>query len=89
MVKMTGGPIQKGYVEQMNYLAHFIDTIFNGNAKGADRTVGFTLLVFPIDGTGEIGRCNYISNSNRDDIVTMMKEVIARFEGKPEQSGRA
>ena len=60
----------------------------NGEARGDDRKVGFVLLVFPF-GSGE-GRCNYISNgASRRDIVTMMKEQIARFEGQPEMEGRA
>ena len=42
-----------------------------------------SLLVFPF-GDGP-GRCNYISNGvNRDDVVTLMKEQIKRFEGQPD-----
>lgn len=36
------------------------------------------------------GRCNFISNgADRKDIVTLFKEMIARFEGQPEMQGRA
>jgi hypothetical protein len=35
------------------------------------------------------GRANYISNANRDDVVTLLKEQIKRFEGQPEMKGRA
>jgi hypothetical protein len=64
----------------MQGLARGIDEIFNGLKKGADRKVGFVLLVFPYG--DETGRCNYISNgADRTDIVRMMKEQIKRFEG--------
>jgi hypothetical protein len=69
-------------------MARFLDTVLNGPAKGKERTMGFVLLVFPFEGRD--GRCNYISNgANRDDIVTMLKEQVARFEGQPEMVGRA
>ena len=80
--------IQPEYREQMVGVARALDEAFNGEARGDDRKVGFVLLVFPF-GSGE-GRCNYISNgASRRDIVTMMKEQIARFEGQPEMEGRA
>lgn len=65
-----------------------LDVIFNGGAKGADRKTGFILMVFPF--ADHAGRCNYMSNgANRRDVVIMMKEMIARFEGQPEITGRA
>jgi hypothetical protein len=89
MVKKLGdAPIEERYREQMNVIAQALDGILNGDAKGTDRDVGFVLLVFPF-GTQD-GRCNYISNgADRRDIVTMMKEQIARFEGHPEMKGSA
>ena len=39
------------------------------------------LLVTPFDAPVG-GRVNYISNGKREDIVTLMREVIARFEGR-------
>ena len=81
-------PIEDAHRGTMNALAAGIDGILNGNKKGAARDVGFVLLVFPF-GEKE-GRCNYISNgADRRDIVVMLKEQIARFEGQPEISGRA
>jgi hypothetical protein len=62
--------------------------MFNGQAKGKDRKTGFVLMVFPFADFD--GRCNYISNgADRNDIVTLMKEMIARFEVQPEVKGRA
>jgi hypothetical protein len=79
-------PIDPKYRDQMNRHAAALDEILNGGARGADRKVGFVLLVFEF---GEKqGRCNYISNgADRDDIVTLFKEQIKRFEGQPDVVG--
>jgi hypothetical protein len=71
-------PIEAQYVKQMEAVAGGLDRIFNGEAKGADRKVGFVLLVFEF-GEGE-GRCNYISNgADREDIIQLFEEQIKRF----------
>ena len=81
-------PIESQYRETMNAIASALDEAFNGAAKGEDRTTGFVLLVFPFN--DHEGRCNYISNgADRKDVVTMMREQIKRFEGSPDQTGRA
>jgi hypothetical protein len=86
--QLGDAPIEPEYHAQMNGLARALDDLFNGSAKGPDRKVGFVLMIFPF-GDGP-GRCNYISNgADRRDIVIMMKEQIARFEGQPDISGRA
>jgi hypothetical protein len=40
---------------------------------------GFSLLVFDMN---DSGRMNYISNANREDMLTAMKEFIAVHEGR-------
>jgi hypothetical protein len=80
-------PIEPRLVEQMNTLARLLDKVLNGDAKGHDRKTGFVLLVFPFEGSE--GRCNYISNADRDDVVVMLKEQIKRFEGQPDITGHA
>lgn len=81
-------PIEPKHHDTMNAVAGALDQMFNGDAKGSDREVGFVLMVFPFGSSD--GRCNYISNgADRRDIVVLMKEMIARFEGQPEMSGRA
>jgi hypothetical protein len=86
--RLGDGPIQQEYIEKMNAIAHVLDETFNGEKRGKDREVGFVLLVFEY-GEKE-GRCNFISNgAQRVDIVTLFKEMIARFEGQPEMKGRA
>lgn len=90
--RLGDAPIEPKHHDAMNKIAGALDQIFNGETKGADRETGFVLMVFPFtgEGTGTDGRCNYISNgADRRDVVTLMKEMIARFEGQPELSGRA
>src|SRR3989442_4617398 len=81
-------PIEEAYHGRMTCLVRQMDHLFNGDLRGELRTTGFVLMVFRYGDTS--GRCNYMSNgASRDDIVTLMKEMIARFEGQPEQSGSA
>jgi len=89
MIERLGdGPIESKHFKMMNAVAEALDITFNGRAGGPDREIGFVLMVFPY---GEnIGRCNYISNgADRKDVVALMKEMIARFEGQPEVEGHA
>lgn len=80
------GPIEPEFVEKMGALARALDELFNGDLRGKDRHTGFCLMVFKF---GSEGRANYISNAERADVVTLLKEQLARFEGQPELRGRA
>lgn len=80
-------PIEPRNHQLMNSMAAGIDDVLNGDKTGADREWGFVLLVFPFHGAD--GRANYISNANRADIVVLLKEQLARFEGQPEMTGKA
>ena len=72
----------------MNEIMRRLDELFKQGKKGKDRDVGLVLWVFPYH--DHDGRVNYISNgADRKDIIVMMKELIARFEGQPEIKGRA
>ena len=44
-------------------------------------------MVFPFEGFE--GRANYISNASRKDIIVLLKEQLARFQGQPDIKGRA
>ncbi len=79
------GPIQPELHGLMNNLAKGVDQILNGN-QGKQKN-GFILLVFPFNDHN--GRCNYISNADRKDVIVLLKEQLARFEGQPEIQGRA
>lgn len=85
--RLGDGPIEPKHHETMNALAGALDEMFNGDARGKDRKTGFILMVFPFENNE--GRANYISNANRSDVVTMLKEQLARFEGQPEVVGKA
>lgn len=87
--RLGDAPIEAEYHDKMVAISKVLDEVFNGEAKGDDRKTGFVLMVFPF-GDAFDGRCNYLSNgADRRDIVTLMKEMIARFEGQPEMKGRA
>jgi len=82
------GPIDERYHQQMNQLAHALDDFFNGEkARSSEAEVGFVLMVFPFGPVD--GRTNYISNARREDIIVLLKEQLARFEGQPEVKGHA
>lgn len=71
----------------MNALAEAIDEVFN--VPGQPKTVAFVLLTAKF---GEIdgGRVNFITNGDRADVLAMMKEFIARSEGRyAGKAGRA
>jgi hypothetical protein len=86
--RLGDAPIEAAYHEKMTAIIRTLDEFMNGSAKGPDRQTGIVVMVFPF-GDGP-GRCNYMSNGvDRADIVTLMKEMIARFEGQPEMTGRA
>lgn len=75
-------PIQGKYHKAMNRIAKAIDEAFNGKRKPNRKpTVGFILLTAEfgkIDG----GQVNYISNGEREDMIAMMREYLARVEGR-------
>lgn len=85
------GPIEERHRATMNVVAQQLDDIFNPPPlPGLPRkkTIGFVLLLAPFGQVAD-GRVNYISNGEREDMVAMMKELLARFEGQPETAGRA
>jgi hypothetical protein len=78
-------PIDPKFRAVMNDLAADLDTLFNPG-QDAERMVGFVLLAFPLEGCE--GLVNYISNAKRADVVTMLREQLARFEGQSERRWR-
>ena len=86
--RLGDAPVEEEYHAQMTAVIRALDETFNGKKRGGDRSVGFVLMVFPFEDRS--GRCNYISNgADRRDIVNLMREMIARFEGQPEMKGSA
>jgi hypothetical protein len=83
---MSHQPIEFDQRTMMNALAKTVDDFFN---PGDTRKIAFVILTARF-GDIEEGRVNYISNGERGDIISMMKETIARFEGRySEQAGAA
>lgn len=74
-----GAPIDDRYQAAMNRVAEVLDRQFNPVI--GERKVGFVLLISEF-GKIEGGRVNYISNGERADMIAMMKEYIARAEGR-------
>lgn len=77
MTKTPEQPIEERFREQMNSLGKLLDQAFNPTWP---KRIGFALLVFPFG--DDPGRMNYLSNSERKDMIAAMKEFIARAEGK-------
>lgn len=75
-------PIEEKHRQMMNGLAAGIDDVLNGAYCPRDqRKIGFVLLIAEF-GKMEGGRVNYISNGDRDSMITMLREYLARVEGR-------
>lgn len=75
-------PIQPAFHAQMNALAQTLDEYFNPGLPGlgrGERKVGFFLTCFNFN---EAGRFNYISNAEKLDVKTMLKDIVARIEAR-------
>lgn len=73
--------VEAAYREALIAAVDTLDTFFNGEARGPAKKVGFIVMAFPFN-EGH-GRCSYMSNGiDRDDVVALMKEQVARFEGR-------
>jgi hypothetical protein len=87
--RLGDGPVERDYRQAMAGVMQALDEFING-PPGPDyvKRTGIIVMMFPY---GEVeGRCNFMSNgADRRDVVTLMKEMIARFEGQPEITGKA
>lgn len=75
-------PISAEFHKLMNDLAKELDARFNGVVPGlpvGKRRVGFFLTCFEFDTPG---RFNYISNAEKTDVKTMLKDIVARIEAR-------
>jgi len=68
--------IDESYKRSMNSIARILDNAFNGDER--PKRVAFVLLITDFDKMQ--GRVNYISNGKRSDVVTMLKEILGRFD---------
>lgn len=72
------GTVDKELKEKFKVLGKFIDEYLNG--EHPPKKWGFNLLAFEF---GEKGRMNYISNSEREDMIKTLKEFLANLEEVP------
>ena len=79
-------PIDDQYRATMNRVAQVLDANFNPTL--GPKKIGFVLLIAEF-GKIEGGRVNYLSNGERADMIAMMKEYIARAEGRYVEPGKA
>lgn len=61
----------------MNHLAKALDRYFNEERTGKDRKWGFAVLIYPFDDKAD-RRADYISNTQREDVIASMRELVAR-----------
>jgi hypothetical protein len=81
-------PVDERYRQQMVAMMQALNKFVNGEVPIPERETGIVVLMFRF-GDGP-GRANYMSNGvRREDIVTLFKEQIARFEGQPDIEGHA
>ena len=78
--ELGDAPVEEQYALRMKTVARNIDIMFNG--PGGAKDIGFILMVFPFG--DHKGRCNYMSNASREDVIVLLKEQLARFQGMPE-----
>ena len=75
----------------MQGLASGVDSILNGDltdSLNTGRKYGFVLLAAEFGDIAE-GRVNCVSNGDKVTIVAMLKEYLARLEGRYQDGGRA
>jgi hypothetical protein len=85
--RLGDAPVEERYAAQMTAVMSAVDDFLNEGKR--PRETGIVILMFPY-GDAQGGRCNFMSNgADRRDVVTLMKEMIARFEGQPEMKGSA
>jgi len=68
-------PIEPKYVSVLQTLGRDLNKLLNPDGV---KRVGFAVLMFDLN-TSE-GRMNYISNAQREDMVTAMKEFLSNLE---------
>ncbi len=75
--EIVDGELDEPTRNVMKGTAMVLDDIFNGvDCPHEDKKYGFLVMVFPF--SDENRRGNYVSNCKRKDIITTMREFIAR-----------
>ncbi len=67
-----------------------IDALLNGKDNSVPKKAGIVMMIFPYGDNSKGGKVIFTSNgASHNDLVVLMKEMIARFEGQPEVTGTA
>jgi len=85
------GPVEEDLIETMRALGQALDSTFNGDKKTPEKRIGFCLLTFKFGDVSNKSRMNYISNSNRDDMIKALEEFLnnnRRQRNKPKTNDR-
>jgi hypothetical protein len=69
----------------MHRVGKYLDHVFNGDAQGPDRPLGFVLIVFPYGQHDSTDCVSSMSNgANRKDVARLFRAMIANFEREGE-----
>ena len=79
-------PIEGQYRLQMNAIADALHEMLNGPGVPISQAkVAFVLMVFATGQPEGKHRCNYIATANREDVICLLREQLAYFQGMPSQ----
>jgi hypothetical protein len=78
-------PIEPAFAIQMQAIGLALEEILNGkNTAPTARRVAFVLMAVRSKDADGQGRCNYISNAGREEVMALLKEQLAIFNGCPD-----
>jgi len=81
------GPVDQRFVTVLNALARGIDDVLNGeDCPPEQKTMGFLLCLYEFGEPHPGSRFNYISNSDRTDVLDTLRDIVSRYEAAPETS---
>lgn len=66
-------PVEPAYRGKIEFLARYMDHLFNGDLRGQERNVGFALVVFPYNYDAS-SQSEYISNgADRSAVAELLQ----------------
>ncbi len=81
-------PIPEEFLRKMRAICAGVDEVFNGPpTPGRKPVVAFAILTAHFDDI-EDGQVNYMANCDRASMLALMREYLARAEGRYAKEGR-
>jgi hypothetical protein len=74
------GPVEDDMKAQIHAVGQAINDFLNPDQE--NKEIGFCILMFKFGEPPTSDRMNYLSNTNREDMIAAMKEFVARAEGR-------